>query len=186
MLRDRYSLKDGDTVCVKFRLGKVQVTDRYLLTSGGDIRTGRAVGRSLAAEANANPNRAIKFEILDPDSFQPSLDDFSKEMTARIAHSLKLPSDRLHERLKKARKLPVSREVTIRVFDRNPDVVAFVLLRAKGKCETCKEDAPFKRRVDGTPYLEVHHRKTLASGGQDTVKNCVANCPNCHRKAHWG
>ena len=36
----------------------------------------------------------------------------------------------------------------------------------------------------GTPYLEVHHVKTLAEGGADTIDNAVALCPTCHRALH--
>lgn len=72
------------------------------------------------------------------------------------------------------------------VFQRNPDVVAAVLERAEGFCERCKRPAPFKRRSDSTPYLEVHHRIRLADGGEDTVSNAIALCPNCHRHMHYG
>ncbi|ABM96814.1 HNH endonuclease [Methylibium petroleiphilum] len=71
------------------------------------------------------------------------------------------------------------------VFMRNPAVAAEVLLRANGHCELCRQSAPFKRRKDGTPYLEVHHRKPLSDGGNDTVQNAIALCPNCHRRAHY-
>jgi 5-methylcytosine-specific restriction protein A len=71
-------------------------------------------------------------------------------------------------------------------FVRNTDVVAEVLLRANGICEACRTPAPFIRRKDKSPYLEVHHRKPLADGGEDTVANAVAVCPNCHRQAHYG
>jgi 5-methylcytosine-specific restriction protein A len=32
----------------------------------------------------------------------------------------------------------------------------------------------------------VHHRIPLAKGGEDSVDNAVAVCPNCHRKGHYG
>lgn len=81
---------------------------------------------------------------------------------------------------------PKSRSVSADVFDRNPHVVAAVLLRAAGKCESCGAPAPFTRRAHGTPYLEVHHRIQLAHGGDDTIENATAVCPNCHRHAHFG
>ncbi|WP_415859815.1 HNH endonuclease [Bacillus cereus] len=71
-------------------------------------------------------------------------------------------------------------------YKRNPDVIAEVLERANGYCEKCKQEAPFKRAKDGTPYLEVHHVVPLAQGGEDSVENAVGMCPNCHRKAHFG
>lgn len=71
-------------------------------------------------------------------------------------------------------------------FLRNADVIAEVLERAAGTCEDCGQPAPFARRSDGSPYLEVHHRLPLAEDGEDTVENALALCPNCHRRAHFG
>ncbi|WP_085974995.1 HNH endonuclease [Escherichia coli] len=82
--------------------------------------------------------------------------------------------------------MPVAKQVLSTVFVRNPDVVAEVLHRAKGFCEKCYNPAPFQRAKDGTPYLEVHHIQPLAKGGEDTVKNAIALCPNCHRQQHYG
>ena len=76
-------------------------------------------------------------------------------------------------------------EVTTRVYKRSPYVVAEVLSRANGKCQSCKSDAPFLK-VDGTPFLEVHHIEWLSNGGEDSVENAIALCPNCHRQAHYG
>ncbi|MFX5176317.1 HNH endonuclease, partial [Acinetobacter baumannii] len=53
-------------------------------------------------------------------------------------------------------------------------------------CECCGSLAPFSRRRDGSPYLEVHHKRPLSKGGDDTVENAVALCPNCHRFEHHG
>ncbi|GAB5097949.1 hypothetical protein YK56LOC_36650 [Caballeronia sp. HLA56] len=75
--------------------------------------------------------------------------------------------------------------VLTRAFRRNADVIAEVQLRADGACEGCAQSAPFQR-ADGTPYLEVHHRRRLADGGEDTVENAIALCPNCHRERHYG
>ncbi len=68
-------------------------------------------------------------------------------------------------------------------FFRCPQVKAYVLQQAAGKCERCGTEAPFLDRFD-KPYLEVHHVKFLALQGSDTVSNAVALCPNCHRAAH--
>jgi 5-methylcytosine-specific restriction enzyme A len=34
------------------------------------------------------------------------------------------------------------------------------------------------------PYLECHHVIGLAVGGDDTIDNTVALCPNCYRRMH--
>lgn len=88
--------------------------------------------------------------------------------------------------LQSAPKKPKSRIATIKVYNRNPHVVVAVLLRADGRCEKCKSSAPFIRKKDKTPYLEVHHKTHLADNGDDTVENSIALCPNCHRELHHG
>lgn len=94
------------------------------------------------------------------------------------------------EKLKFAERAPptgttrVKRSATAQIrFVRDPEVIAWVLLRADGRCEACGEPAPFFR-TDGTPFLEVHHLRPLAEGGPDTVSNALAACPNCHRRLH--
>lgn len=89
-------------------------------------------------------------------------------------------------RLEAAPKYPRKIVVTSTAFERNPDVIAEVLFRAAGMCESCGSAAPFLRLSDGTPYLEVHHVQPLAKGGADTVANAIALCPNCHRMKHYG
>jgi 5-methylcytosine-specific restriction protein A len=89
-------------------------------------------------------------------------------------------------RLKIAAPSPAMIKATTEIYVRNPDVVAEVLFQAQGLCGNCGQAAPFLRRKDGTPYLEVHHKKPLKSGGDDTVENSIALCPNCHRREHHG
>lgn len=115
-----------------------------------------------------------------------SLREVEERFSKDVAASLKLPPGKRLEQLASAPKLPTKVKVTTEVFLRNEHVVAQVLIRAAGHCEFCKSPAPFAKATDGTPYLEVHHQKWLAAGGEDTVQNAVALCPNCHRKAHYG
>lgn len=89
-------------------------------------------------------------------------------------------------RLAEAPRKPQTMLVLSTAFKRNPDVVVEVLERAAGRCEKCGQAAPFKRKSDSTPYLEVHHRIPLAKGGDDTIENAIGLCPNCHREAHFG
>jgi predicted HNH restriction endonuclease len=83
-------------------------------------------------------------------------------------------------------KKPEKRPILVWDYQRNPNVVAAALSRAKGTCERCGENAPFKRKADQSPYLEVHHIVPLSENGDDTVDNTVALCPNCHRFSHYG
>lgn len=109
-------------------------------------------------------------------------DDFLQSVQKALQDS----TEQRRGRLAKAPKKPSKKTVRTVVFNRNPDVVAEVLLRAEGHCENCKEPAPFKRKSDSSPYLEVHHRIPLAQHGDDTVENAIALCPNCHRERHFG
>lgn len=81
---------------------------------------------------------------------------------------------------------PAKKSATVTTFERSPSVVAATLLRANGKCECCEKPAPFNRKSDDTPYLEVHHKVPLADGGPDILENTEALCPNCHRRRHFG
>jgi 5-methylcytosine-specific restriction protein A len=62
-------------------------------------------------------------------------------------------------------------------------VAELVKRRANGYCQLCVRPAPFKT-ANGEPYLESHHIIWLPEGGQDSIDNIVAPCPNCHRKMH--
>ncbi|WP_156294461.1 HNH endonuclease [Serratia oryzae] len=107
------------------------------------------------------------------------------EFEEAIEAAAKLSSTIRKQILATESKTPKLTEVTTRVYKRSPYVVAEVLLRANGRCQNCKLDAPF-RREDGTPFLEVHHIEWLSKGGDDSVENAIALCPNCHRQAHYG
>ncbi|WPN59408.1 HNH endonuclease signature motif containing protein [Pseudomonas sp. P9_31] len=72
---------------------------------------------------------------------------------------------------------------TIR-YARAKKISDWILKQSEGRCEGCKQKAPFLRS-DGLPYLEVHHVKHLAKKGSDRPKNAVALCPNCHRRCHY-
>lgn len=69
-------------------------------------------------------------------------------------------------------------------YNRDPNVIAWVIEQADGVCEVCEKPAPFARE-DGSPFLEVHHLRPLSEGGPDTTDNAVAACPNCHRALHY-
>lgn len=72
----------------------------------------------------------------------------------------------------------------VNVYTRDAAVREYALRRANGVCQLCGNEAPFKKE-DGTPYLESHHIIWLKDGGEDTIENTVALCPNCHRKMHY-
>ena len=108
------------------------------------------------------------------------------QLSNSVTNASKLSDDVLYERLNSDERMPEKIQVVSVGFRRNPNVIIAVLRRANGICEQCKKKAPFFRRSDGTPYLEIHHWTPLSQGGEDTVENAAALCPNCHRELHHG
>lgn len=111
--------------------------------------------------------------------------EMQTELDEQIGAALDRTPAQRKARLVVAPKVPRKITVTSLAFLRNADVIAEVLVRAAGQCEICERAAPFVRRKDQSPYLEVHHRIRLADGGEDTVANAIAVCPNCHRREHY-
>jgi 5-methylcytosine-specific restriction enzyme A len=112
--------------------------------------------------------------------------EYRRKLEGAVEASLKDSRSQRLRRLSSASAKPTKVLAKTIVYIRNPDVIAEVLLRAKGKCEKCGANAPFLRARDQTPYLEVHHKIQLAHDGDDSVLNAMALCPNCHREFHYG
>lgn len=78
------------------------------------------------------------------------------------------------------------RRVSTLTYERSPAikeyVKEYVKELAKGICQLCDNKAPFE--VKGKPFLHVHHIEYLSKGGEDTIENAIAVCPNCHAKIH--
>ncbi|MDE6024077.1 MAG: HNH endonuclease [Lachnospiraceae bacterium] len=93
--------------------------------------------------------------------------------------------DELLEKIAKQHSIekPKLRESTVTQRDRDPYLAEYAKRRAKGICQLCENPAPFMNEK-GVPYLESHHIVELSEGGEDSVENTVALCPNCHRKMH--
>lgn len=154
---------------------------KWVSESRLDQQTFRGV-RRLTPESAELLESLIDDEIDD----LPELDAVSESLSLEVRESMVLSSPERLARLASAPRLPEAFAVLTTAYERNPDVIAEVLFRAKGICEKCRQPAPFSRRSDGSPYLEVHHWTPLSEGGEDTVDNAGALCPNCHREAHYG
>ncbi|MGN7178154.1 HNH endonuclease [Cytobacillus sp. SAFR-174] len=69
------------------------------------------------------------------------------------------------------------------IYNRNVFIKEFARKVANGICQLCENKAPFLDK-HGQPFLEVHHIHYLSKGGNDSIDNVIALCPNCHRKIH--
>jgi len=81
---------------------------------------------------------------------------------------------------------PARHSGTVASYDRDPRVVAITRLRADFKCEVpgCTNHQFVGSK--GKPYVETHHLKMLADGGEDVPENTVAVCAIHHRELHHG
>jgi hypothetical protein len=135
---------------------------------------------------------ATASELTEPLVEDATLDGFktieqlNEHLSKAVAESATLSRETRLKRLDQATNNPQRVEVSTFAFIRNPDVIVEVLIRANGRCELCGSLAPFQRARDGSPYLEVHHIIPLSLGGEDTISNAQALCPNCHRYLHFG
>ena len=100
---------------------------------------------------------------------------------ARIAR--RLSTEELRARAKKAKKQPPIRTAQVVAYVRDAAVAEYAKRMANAQCDLCEQKAPF-RNSRNEAYLECHHIIWLAQGGEDTIENTVALCPNCHRKMH--
>lgn len=108
----------------------------------------------------------------------------SKNYTAKITKARRLTDEELRKKALSTGKTRVGKRlVSVIEYQRSPFVAEEAKRRAKGICELCRQPAPFQKK-NGEPYLETHHIIWLAKGGEDTVNNTVALCPNCHKKMH--
>lgn len=111
-------------------------------------------------------NTEVKFAIADAAYVH-------QELARSVLASSNTPRIQRLARLAAAEKKPKAIKVISVAYQRNPDVISEVLFRAGGICESCQSAAPFIRKSDGSPYLEVHHRVPLSEGGDDTVENAI-------------
>jgi 5-methylcytosine-specific restriction protein A len=127
------------------------------------------------------PRKIILFHLV-----QPNGDSFDETEAAGKLVGLTL--DQLRKRALEASSSAPERTIKEgrRIYyERSAVVREYVLARANGVCESCKQPAPFTR-IDGRPYLEPHHTHRLSDGGLDDPRLVAGVCPNCHRRIHHG
>jgi 5-methylcytosine-specific restriction protein A len=133
------------------------------------------VGEKVSKEIIEIINESNIFNAL----FIPTINEEELENNVEIIRKLN------NKKEPKGIKNPEKKRQEVIIFARDPKVKAFVLQRSNGVCELCKNKGPFKIK-DGNWFLEVHHLIFIALGGEDTIFNTVAVCPNCHRELHYG
>ena len=142
--------------------------------------------KSKQPDLNNNLREVYIFPIALKNNEKPttiSEGDYREKIERQERVAKKISTNELADRIRYISNEVGQREVSSTAYERNPLVAEYARRRADGICELCGEAAPFNKN-DGTPFLEIHHIKWLAEGGEDNVSNTVALCPNCHRKMH--
>ncbi|SMY33443.1 HNH endonuclease [Photobacterium andalusiense] len=126
------------------------------------------------------------FNVNEPQLVRDTQAKYINKFDALVNKSQVTTSAKRQKRILAADHKPKKVLRYIEDYARNPDVVAEALYKANGICEACHQPAPFIKKSNGEPYLEVHHIIPLSEGGEDSLENVQAICPNCHRKMHFG
>lgn len=137
-------------------------------------------------DIDGNNRNAVVFplKLKHPEDYIPIDEEIIRRKEEKIQkQAQRLPTEELKRRAKYSRKGVGNRLVSTTTYERNPYVALYAKRRANGVCQLCGNKAPFSNKT-GDPYLETHHIEWLAKGGDDTIENTVALCPNCHRKMH--
>jgi 5-methylcytosine-specific restriction protein A len=139
-------------------------------------------------EPTSTPDYAIPIADLSASEFGKQITSFVLSVgqfkaKVRQGEIYSLSNNDLQKKIREAKKTPKKTTVETTAYDRNSYIVEYTKRRAKGVCQLCEAPAPFNDN-DDRPYLECHHIIWLSEGGEDTIDNAVALCPNCHRKVH--
>ena len=113
----------------------------------------------------------------------PEADVVEAQQKRREKAAQKLSTAELLARVGNKKPRKGKRNVTAPQYYRDPHISELVKRIARGHCQLCGSNAPFKTK-DSRPFLETHHIQWLAKNGADSLDNTVALCPNCHRKMH--
>lgn len=121
-----------------------------------------------------------------PENISTNMSHLKNILTKEREKAKKLDIDLLKKKAILSPKIATKARVNQTQFVRNQYVVEYAKRIANGICQDCLQPAPFKSKANEEPFLETHHIIPLSEGGEDTIENTMALCPNCHRKRHYG
>ncbi len=127
-----------------------------------DFSTPNAVDTYKNTELNAWVNRKndeALYSLLQSinNYISSTFDELEEKFLNDVKKSMIKSQIERKSSLNSATKNPEKIIVKTVVYKRNSDVVAEALILANGKCRNCSKNAPFIRKKDCSPYLEVHH-----------------------------
>lgn len=179
------TLKDSAKSGVTVHLFEVFKDTEY--TYAGIIELADEPYKEIEPDKNNNKRIVYKFPLkLKTSEYCPNnktliqnekkLEKAISRKTIQEIKELAIKKSKLNE------KKNLVRKVSTYNYERSLVIREYVKELANGICQLCDNKAPFE--VKGKPFLHVHHIEYLSEGGEDTIENAIAVCPNCHAKIH--
>lgn len=184
LISQNRTLADSRSTGIKVYLFEVFVRTRYIFH--GQVSLSAAPYQETQPGQDGESRKAWMFPLqLVATNYQPTTttNDVRRIQELRQRALRKMPLAQVRRRALASSPSPTRRVSQSEQIIRNEAVATYVKMAAGGKCDLCRHEAPFLGK-DALPFLECHHVKHLANGGDDTIENAVALCPNCHRKMH--
>jgi 5-methylcytosine-specific restriction protein A len=177
------TLAESGTNGVEVHLFEVFTKGRYSYM--GRVELAGDPYEEQQTDQNSNPRRVWVFPLKSIESRLPALplNRIAEAEEKKAKEAKKLSESELRARAAKNRSQGASRQVNSTYYERDLWISEYAKRRAVGVCQLCDQRAPFNNKA-GDPYLETHHIQWLSQGGEDSIENTVALCPNCHRKMH--
>lgn len=178
------TLAESGTNGVNVHLFEVHKPTVY--TYVGEVFLAHAPYQEEQADVDGLLRSVWVFPLASKDGRPPAVpaEALAELQKVEVRQARKLSDAELSERANQSGRAKVGvRYATVKQYQRSAYVAEEAKRRARGKCELCKQPAPFNDKAH-EPYLETHHIIWLARGGADKPENTVALCPNCHRRMH--
>jgi len=176
------TLADSSTNSVLLHLFEVFENKVYTI---GPIKLSKSPYQETQPDQDGNDRQVWMFPLKLISGKPPLLE--KNKITALVKlkekQAKKLSDQELRRRAMLAGKIAGRRTISSLQFERNIWVSEYTKRKANGICQLCNKNAPFNNK-SGIPYLETHYIVSLSAGGDDSIQNAVALCPNCHRKMH--
>ena len=91
----------------------------------------------------------------------------------------------LQDRARNINPRPQQVQQIVNTYPRNNTLKNYIKRRSSYSCEMPNCNYQGFHKDNREQYIEVHHIIPLSEGGEDSIWNTVALCPNCHRALHY-
>ncbi len=174
------TLYESETNGIKVHLFETFVSTKHIYKGLVKLSGTPFIGEQEDVDGINRKVWLFPLKLINNIPIEKNLLEYNKTLKSKKAR--KMTQLELKDKIKNKTK-PSTRTVISKTYVRDELVSQYAKNRANGICDLCGSNAPFNDS-HGNPYLECHHIKWLSDGGEDSLYNTVALCPNCHKKMH--